>query len=779
MYRLLVIQQIPKSSHTLGNWIENRRENPLKISSSLVVQSFAKFSSDLGLVMSWPIVLGFISFLWLLQWSAPVASSTIPQKPGLHFTVTGCTSTEDLIILRNALNPNDWKKLYESSDTSFPAILSLEEADALVTQVGDSLSPSIPSDMSFCFLDRNVLLNEEIAIGRIYQCLNRLRRDPVVRKQQSAPVSDTSKTTETQAGEETISKAAHDNSNVSTTVSDMEDAANSTERTTVNSDESDLPNTFTESSSTTPEIEAIPQSSAEVTPPQPKTVFLVYRGPLSDVGRVNQLVQVAKAVDTALSTELGSKVDGQVQLVLLMADESSPEMQQRAVAQRVKDTLSAQKDAQISLQSLIQRFAGPNRSPPTSLLAKTPALKSIGKGAEGIDKAVQEALSDLAKRANKDSKKLLRRLSAGSDLAQYLEVQLDKSLDQLRHAIGSGASTEVRILAEEMLHMGTMRLLRPLLSAFMSTKDSNARTIFNEESQDVDLGPQLMDELRALKSNGLRDLQRALQQTVPQHWKSSALSHVKEQWLSKDTSMSQFSASIDAYLQQRESASQLQGVLPRPWRQPVHIALHSLLLHPLGRDHRQDPLCLDTSRDRMLFNEDVAQTQPQVLVSPSAARAGLVNQLHDPVSKSNVKQLRRRSEFAREMLMFPLSIKNPDTPIASGNRAARGSKRASLLLQTNSQSQREQTGPERFIRWDIEPLDQAKVALEALRAEQQELEDGALFSSRDTTLPAKLRSTGDSLLNIFPQFAKGHYRHPPYNYGAKYSASAEHVTAST
>ena len=91
------------------------------------------------------------------------------------------------------------------------------------------------------------------------------------------------------------------------------------------------------------------------------------------------------------------------------------------------------------------------------------------------------------------------------------------------------------------------------------------------------------------------------------------------------------------------------------------IFRHFIIL--LGRDYRQNPLAAGNSDDEPIFYNDNELSNSQ-LVSPSLARAVLESPKGKKAStessgwfKSSLG--RKESEFAREMLMFPLSIKNP------------------------------------------------------------------------------------------------------------------------
>ena len=83
----------------------------------------------------------------------------------------------------------------------------------------------------------------------------------------------------------------------------------------------------------------------------------------------------------------------------------------------------------------------------------------------------------------------------------------------------------------------------------------------------------------------------------------------------------------------------------------------------LGRDYRQNPLAAGNSADEPIYDIDNDLSNSQ-LVHPSLARAVLESPKGKKASTENSGWFKsslggKESEFAREMLMFPLSIKNP------------------------------------------------------------------------------------------------------------------------
>lgn len=87
----------------------------------------------------------------------------------------------------------------------------------------------------------------------------------------------------------------------------------------------------------------------------------------------------------------------------------------------------------------------------------------------------------------------------------------------------------------------------------------------------------------------------------------------------------------------------------------------------------------------------------------------------------------------------------------------------------------------RFIRWDIDPLDEVKRNLErgipasSLSSDYDDNDDG-IDDGIDIDTKAKkdspLQDYLNNALNFIPMFNKGFYKHPSINYGLKYSPSS-------
>jgi hypothetical protein len=103
-------------------------------------------------------------------------------------------------------------------------------------------------------------------------------------------------------------------------------------------------------------------------------------------------------------------------------------------------------------------------------------------------------------------------------------------------------------------------------------------------------------------------------------------------------------------------------------------------------------------KEQVCYRAFLTPSLVATLSRPILLEQGKVNSFAEKYGRGN---LRRDSEFAREMLMFPLSIKNPAVPLMSGRSRRRGGP-------PKKDPNRESFGPERFIAWDIKPMDTIK-----------------------------------------------------------------------
>lgn len=224
-----------------------------------------------------------------------------------------------------------------------------------------------------------------------------------------------------------------------------------------------------------------------------------------------------------------------------------------------------------------------------------------------------------------------------------MENLLEGALSNMEETISQSGlivSPEARKMAVADVHRDVHDMMYPFFKRFVQMARQDAAKSFNAAVADeLEVSIKLMDDLRTIKRKAIAEYQSQIRQLTPKN--------SPEKW-KNNYEVAQFARSLDDFIEMREEQAKLQGILPRG-RRPIEVSVYHFLLHPLGRDHRQDPLgCLDS--DVIEYNPQLASC-PDVTVSPSLAR----HLATTPAAR----------EFAREMLMLPLSIKNPSIPMTA------------------------------------------------------------------------------------------------------------------
>ena len=186
----------------------------------------------------------------------------------------------------------------------------------------------------------------------------------------------------------------------------------------------------------------------------------------------------------------------------------------------------------------------------------------------------------------------------------------------------------------------------------------------------------ISSDLKKARNNALAMFRKRINLLTP---KSAPLS-----WDSK-FDVYELKELFDTFITERETLAKISGVLRRD-RIPLEISFHTFFSHPLGRDYRQDVVTAFDG-DQPFYDPKLAKAK-DILVKPTLARSILKEQLSNKKVFNNFT--RTDSEFAREMLMFPLSIKNPAVPLLS----AKGRRKVSVPKKDVT---RKETGPERYL----------------------------------------------------------------------------------
>ena len=141
--------------------------------------------------------------------------------------------------------------------------------------------------------------------------------------------------------------------------------------------------------------------------------------------------------------------------------------------------------------------------------------------------------------------------------------------------------------------------------------------------------------------------------------------------------------------------------------------------------------------DKLIYDPDVASQYTDFTTKPSQARFLAKN----PTQK----------EFAREMLMLPLSVKNPYVPLV-------GKRSKKITKPPRKDGTWHLTGPERFL--DMSRKELSRVQL-----------GDALQKSVSDTADSKSESVFNKILNNIPFYGFGYYHHSKYNYGPRYKSN--------
>jgi hypothetical protein len=478
-----------------------------------------------------------------------------------------------------------------------------------------------------------------------------------------------------------------------------------------------------------------------------KMLILVIEGPPSAADYAKAVLEESWA--TLLDKgddETSAEVMGQVVVHIVSVTGAVSEIAKDSVYQIVNDAALQSK----SLTAVLSE----GKAAPRGAAALSSLSANDDLGIDVCKEAVKVAMTWARDGANASLQRL-QKIEAAGEFAGFVERLISGAVGKMKEVVNkrpAGASATALKLAEQEIQRNIFTMLTPIFRRHVQLARQEAAKAFNTAvGDDLELTMNVMDDLNAAKHTAVKRFAAALRQLTPRGAPQSTwgVAHDRQQLVE----------SLDEYIDNRADQFKVQGVLPRG-RKPIEVSVHFLANHPFGRDYRQDPLSAGDSPDVPFFDEVGARARPE-LVQPALARA----LLESPLGKNatHARGFSRRgswrrtltpadSEFAREMLMFPLSIKNPSVPLMAGRNAKKAN---------SSPPQKDPTratlGPERFIRWDLPPLDQVQANV----AEEVE---------NQPTDPVSLK---DKILNRLPMLGRGFYSHPPINYGQQYMASVQ------
>jgi len=283
------------------------------------------------------------------------------------------------------------------------------------------------------------------------------------------------------------------------------------------------------------------------------------------------------------------------------------------------------------------------------------------------------------------------------------------------------------------------------------------------------------EDLGTIKRQIVKSFHDRIQMLLPQSYEIKKSLNIGIYW-NGVADIYELSSLLSEFIEKQILRYRLLGVLSRQVRKPIALAAHAFIAHPLGiRDYRQLVLTSNELGDSIYYDaelvdlltgnttENVKKTSDSAikeffkaqktvdvdssrkqqkqqlsntwnsptLIRPKLARQILqqqINDMQDEFKKkdassiatkflpfsfhsllnfSPLRKLKAQSEAAREMLMFPLFIKNPDVPLSSF-----GPPQQTVRKVVRQQSSSKQ--PERFIRWDIQPLQEVKQNLDII-----------------------------------------------------------------
>jgi hypothetical protein len=178
------------------------------------------------------------------------------------------------------------------------------------------------------------------------------------------------------------------------------------------------------------------------------------------------------------------------------------------------------------------------------------------------------------------------------------------------------------------------------------------------------------------------------------------------QWHGINRNLEKLKSFFALDFKERKAHYRVMNVLPQK-RTPFEVSIHLFLCHPFGlRDYHQDVLLdPDIDRDQLLYDREVGKHMAKgdlLIPNAAAARSYLQKELKNqqfnrqtngtlhklsimlsPTIKSiqrifaapgaypgSFRSLRRKSEFAREMMMLPLSCKDPKVKLVGEQQFA-------------------------------------------------------------------------------------------------------------
>lgn len=329
-------------------------------------------------------------------------------------------------------------------------------------------------------------------------------------------------------------------------------------------------------------------------------------------------------------------------------------------------------------------------------------------GMEAAYFSVDHALSYALLQANSSLAQLNRLFSPPEGFVTYLDGLVHNATAELKDHVrlattagldcnGSapGVSTEVLSICERDLKARLFARLTPIFKRQVYLLKQEVTTAFNRRvTEEIPVTVYILEDLNAAAEDAIRNFTALVKKVTPKDAPAST-------W-NADSDLRELRQLLKEYTENLEYAYRAQGVLPRYGGNsghsqrairlgpvvleppPTELSVHVLASHPLGRDHRQDPLSMHRA-DKLAFSPGLKLAAPTPAADLRAALkrrvtalekesqsgplprriAGWLHKMGVPLP-TTLHSEARRSEVAREMMMLPLSLRNPDLSPASG-----------------------------------------------------------------------------------------------------------------
>ena len=350
----------------------------------------------------------------------------------------------------------------------------------------------------------------------------------------------------------------------------------------------------------------------------------------------------------------------------------------------------------------------------------------------GVDVAFggTEVGTEWARLGAQESLARLQKPESAKDFAIFMENLYEGAIKEMESFITTSnipVNAEARKMAMEDVKRDVHEMMHPFFKRFVQLARQDAAKDFNAAvANELEITVKVMDDLRTLKRRAMKKFEAKIKSLIPKY--------APNKWRD-NFEVAQFERTLDDFLVLREEQAKLQGILPRG-RRPIELSIYHFLTQPLARDHRADPLGY-VKGDKLVYDPNIASQYTDLTVKPIQAKFS---------AKTSAQK-----EFAREMLMLPLSVKSPYVPLM-------GKRSRKITKPPRKDSTWHLTGPERFIDLGRKELSRVQIG-------------DALENSVSDATATKAESLLDKVLNNVPFYGFGYYHHSKYNYGSKYESN--------